>query len=126
MKLAAASLMLALALATAPVFAHGEPPAAAHGGLVQEAGEMYLELVVRGSDVTVYVLDQERKPVPASQISGTATVLAGGKSHKVELSAAEANSVQGKLPVAATGKVVATVALKVGGKPASARFAGAA
>lgn len=126
MKLAAASLMLALTLAPVPVFAHGEPPAAAHGGLVQEAGEMYLELVVRGSDVTVYVLDQERKPVPASQISGTATVLAGGKSHKVELSAAEANSVRGTLPIPASGRIVATVALKIGGKSASARFMPAA
>ncbi len=126
MKLAAVSLMLALALAPVPVLVHGEPPAAAHGGLVQEAGEMYLELVVRGSDVTVYVLDQERKPVPASQISGTATVLAGGKSHKVELSAAEANSVRGTLPVPASGRIVATVALKIGGKSASARFMPAA
>ena len=69
---------------------------------------------------------QDHKPVPAAQVSGTATVLVNGQSHKVELSPAEANSLTGKLPLAAQGKVVATVSLKVGGKPASARFAGAA
>jgi hypothetical protein len=89
---------------------------------VQEAQELWLELVVKDTDVTVYILDEMRKPVPAVQVSGTATVLVGGKSYKVTLSPSGANSVQGKLPVAATGQVVATVSLKVGGKAASARF----
>lgn len=126
MRLAATALVFALALAPGSGLAHGELPAALHGGLVQEASEMYLELVVKGSDVTVWVLSEDRKPVPAAQISGTATVLVGGKSHKVELDAAEANSVRGKLPVEAKGRVVATVALKVGAKAASARFMPAA
>ena len=83
---------------------------------------MYLELVVKGTDVTVYVLDEARKPVPGTQANGTATVLVDGKSHKVELKATEGNSLHGTLPVEAKGKVVATVALKIGGKTASARF----
>ena len=122
MRLAATALGLALALAPVSGFAHGELPPASHGGLVQEAGEMYLELVVRGTDVTVYVLDEARKPVPGTQATGTATVLVGGKSHKVELKAAEGNSLHGVLPVEAAGRVIATVALKVGGRTASARF----
>ena len=126
MKLVAASLMLALAIAPIPVFAHGERPQPAHGGDVQEAQELWLELVVKGSDVSVYVLSEDRKPVPAQQISGTATILINGKSYKVDLRPGEANSVQGTLPVPATGKLVATVALKVGGKSASARFMAAA
>jgi len=122
MRLAATALGLALALAPVSGFAHGELPQASHGGMVQEAGEIYLELVVKGTDVTVYVLDQARKPVPGAQVTGTATVLVDGKSHKVELKAAEGNSVHGTLPVEANGRVVATVALKVAGKTASARF----
>ncbi|MDE4916096.1 hypothetical protein PQI07_36605 [Methylobacterium sp. 092160098-2] len=51
-----------------------------------------------------------------------ATSLVGGQSHKVELSAAGEDSVQGKLPAPVTGNVVAAVALKVGGKAVSARF----
>ena len=122
MRLAATALGLALALAPIAGFAHGELPPASHGGLVQEAGEMYLELVVKGTDVTVYVLDEARKPVPGTQATGTATVLVGGKSHKIELKAAEGNSLHGVLPVEAAGRVIATVALKVGGRTASARF----
>ena len=122
MRLAATALGLALAFAPVPGFAHGELPLASHGGLVQEAGEMYLELVVKGADVTVYVLDEARKPVPGTQASGTATILVDGKSHKVELKAAEGNSLHAVLPVQAAGRVVATVSLKVGGRTASARF----
>lgn len=126
MRLVATALGLALAMAPVSGFAHGELPIASHGGVVQEAGEIYLELVVKGTDVVVYVLDEARKPVPGAQASGTATILVDGKSHKVELKPAEGNSLRGTLPVEATGKVVATVALKVGGKTASARFMPAA
>ena len=126
MKLAAATMVLVLAIAPAVTFAHGERPQASHGGEIQDAQGVWVELVVKADDVTVYVMTEDHKPVPAAQVSGVATVLVGGKSYKVELSPGQANSVQGKLPVPATGKVVASVSLKVGGKPASARFAGAA
>ncbi len=125
MRLAATAFGLALALAPVSGFAHGELPPAIHGGLVQEAGEMYLELVVKGTDVTAYVLDQARKPVPGTR-AGTATVLVDDKNHKVELKAAEGNSLHAVLPVEATGRIVATVALKIGGRTASARFMPAA
>ncbi len=125
MKFVAASLMMALvAIAPVPVTAHGERPPPAHGGNVQDAQGVWVELVVKGSDVTVYVVSEEHKPIPAQQISGSATLLIDGKTYKVDLSPGEANNVQGRLPVAATGRLVATVALKVAGKSASARFMG--
>lgn len=126
MKLVAASFMMALALAPVPVLAHGERPQPTHGGDMQDAQGFWVELVVKGSDVAVYVLTEDHKPISAQQISGTATVLVDGKGYKVELSVGDANSVRGKLPIPAAGKLVATVALKVGGKSASARFSGAA
>ncbi len=126
MRLAATALGLALALVPISGFAHGELPMASHGGIMQEAGEMYLELVVKGTDVTVYMLDEARKPMPGAQATGTATILVDGKTHKVELKAAEGNSLHGTLPVEVGGKVVATVALKIGGKTESARFMPAA
>jgi len=122
MRLTTIFLMLALALAPGALFAHGEAPQAAHGGMMQEAHEMWLELVVRDKDVTLYVLDEAKKPVPSAQVSGTVTVLAGGKAHKVALSPAEGNSLHGELPVGATGRVAATVSLKIDGKAMSARF----
>ncbi|EIZ84356.1 MULTISPECIES: hypothetical protein [Methylobacterium] len=122
MRLSAIPLILTLALAPTAGFAHGEAPHAAHGGLMQEAQELWVELVVKGADVAVYVTDEARKPVPATQVSGTATVLVGGQSYKVELSATGGDGVQGRLPAPVTGSVMATVALKVGGKAVSARF----
>ena len=126
MRIVTALLLTAFAIGPIPGFAHGEQPQAAHGGEVQDAQGVWVELVVKANDVTVFVVSEDQKPISAAQISGTATVLVGGKTYKVELSPAGANSVQGKLPVAATGRIVATVALKVGGKPASARFVGTA
>lgn len=125
MKLSTTAMALALALIPAVAFAHGERPQATHGGEIQDAQGVWVELVVKASDVTIYVMSEDHKPIPAVQVTGTATVLVDGKTYKVELSPAEANSVRGKLPVAASGKIVASVSLKVGGKPASARFAGA-
>lgn len=92
---------------------------------MQEAKELWLELVVKETDVTVYVLDQARQPVPATRISGTATVLVNGKSEKVDLTPSGENSVGGKLTAPAAGRIVATVSLAVDGKPVSARFMGA-
>ncbi|AYO86681.1 adenylosuccinate synthase [Methylobacterium brachiatum] len=122
MRRFAVPLLVALALTPGAVSAHGEAPRAAHGGLMQEAQELWVELVVKGTDVAVYVVDEARKPVPATQISGTATVLVGGQSYKVELSASGGDGVQGRLPAPVTGNVVAAVALKVGGKAVSAHF----
>ena len=122
MRRFAVPLLLTLALTPGAVSAHGEAPQAMHGGLIKEAQELWVELVVKGANVAVYVVDEARKPVPANQVSGTATVLVGGQSYKVELSASGGDGVQGKLPAPVTGNVVAVVALKVGGKAVSARF----
>lgn len=122
MRFPATMLMLGLSLAPLPVLAHGEAPTASHGGMVQEAGEMWLELVVNGTDVFIYVLDESRQPMPASSVTGTATVMVAGKAHKISLVPAGANSLHGTLPVEATGRIAATVSLKAGGKAASARF----
>ena len=118
-------LALAAALSLAPVvgFAHGQAPQATHGGQVQDAHGGWVELVIDGDGLSVYVTDEHGNPVPASQVSGTATVLIGSQPHKVRLAPAEGNELTGKLPAAVSGKTVATVSLKIGGKPASARFA---
>ena len=124
MRIRTAALAIALACAPMLAHAHGVKPQAAHGGEVQDAQGVWVELVIKDGNVVVYVVTEDHKPIPAAQISGTVTVLVEGKAHKVDLGAGKDNSVQGKLPVAAVGKVVATVALKVGEKTASARFAG--
>ena len=112
--------------ATSPLaaFAHGAPPVAAHGGQVAEdSGENWLELVIKGDRLAVYVLDEGKAPVPSAKLTGKATVLVGGKSQSVALAPGDANSLTGKLDPAATGKVTAVLSLTVGGKPTQARIA---
>jgi hypothetical protein len=70
-------------------------------------------------------MDEHGGSVPASQVSGTATVMVGGQPQKVQLSPAEGNELKGKLATTASGKTVATVSLKISGKAATARFASA-
>lgn len=117
---------LGLLLLTAPAlaFAHGTPPAATHGGQVQEdSADHWIELVIKGGQVIVYVSDENNKPIAASQLGGKVTLLVGGKTQTVELKPAEGNSLTGSFAPAATGKATAVLSLTVGGKPAQARFA---
>jgi hypothetical protein len=119
------SLAFAL-LAATPIaaYAHGTPPAAAHGGQVAEdSSENWVELVIKGDRLDVYVLDEAKAPVPSAKLTGKATVLVGGKSQSVTLVPGDANSLTGKLDPAATGKVTAVLSLSVGGKSTQARIA---
>jgi hypothetical protein len=114
-------------LAVLPAFtalAHGLAPAAAHGGVMAEtSNDHWVELVVRDGQLVVYVTDPEFKPVPSAQLGGKATVLVGGKREEVTLAPSEANTVTGKLAAPVSGKITAVLALTIGGKPATVRFA---
>ena len=117
--------LLAALLAAAPVaaFAHGTPPAPAHGGqVVEDSAENWVELVIKGDQLTVYVLDEAKAPVPSAKLTGKATVLVAGRSQQVALAPADANSLNGRLDAAATGKVTAVLSLAVAGKPTQARL----
>lgn len=118
--LALAALLL---LAPAAAFAHGPAPSPAHGGQVQEAAEHWVELVIRGDQVAVYVSEQDRTPLPTKEWSAKATVLVGGKSQVVALAPAADNSAAGTLPAPVSGHVTAVLQLTIDGKPATARFA---
>jgi len=124
MRMHTAIVALGLLLAPAAAFAHGTPPPPAHGGQVaKDSAERWVELVISGDTLTVWVLDESQKPVPAAQLSGKATVLVGGKSQVVLLAPGDANSLGGKLPAAASGKTTTVLSLTVSGKTAQARFA---
>ncbi len=111
-------------LAPAAAFAHGTPPAPAHGGqVVEDSAEHWVELVTSGDLLTVYVLDEDRNPVPSAQLGGKATVLASGKREEVALTLGEGNSLTGRLAAPVSGKMTAVLQLTVGGKPATVRFA---
>ena len=117
---------LTLLLASGGAFAHGAPPAPAHGGqITEDSGEHWVELVIGGDTLTVWVLDADKNPVPAAQLGGKATVLVAGKSQAVVLASGDANSLVGKLSVATEGKATTVLSLTVAGKTAQARFVSA-
>lgn len=119
-----ACFALTLMLAPALAFAHGAPPAAAHGGVIAESsGEHWVELVLHGDQLVAYVLGEDKQPIPAAQIGGKATVLTGGKHEEVALTPGDSNSLTGKLGTPVSGKITAVLQLTVNGKPTTVRFA---
>lgn len=117
--------VFAALLATLPLaaLAHGAAPAAQHGGTVAETSdEHWVELVLKGNQVIVYVNDQANKPVPSAGVAAKATVLIGGKAQQVVLVPADANTLIGRLDQTAVGKVTSVITLTIGGKSAQVRF----
>lgn len=118
-------LFAAFALLAAPMSAsaHGPTPTPMHGGSVQEVSEHWVELVLKSDEVTVYVREQDSKPLSTKEWSGKATVLVGGKSQVVTLTPAGENSATAKLSGPISGRVTAVLQLTIDGKPATVRFA---
>lgn len=102
-----------MAVASTGALAQGHSHAAPNGGQIQQIGSYEGELVVKGSDVMLYVVDAQEKKVDTSKFSATAVVLAKGNQQKtVELVPAGDNRLAGKVDFPVEGKLRATVALK--------------
>ena len=111
----AARMLLVLILCSAPglVLAQAHSHAAPNGGQIQKIGTYEGELVVKGSDVTLYIVDEKEQKVDASRLSATAVVLAKGNEQKtVELKPSGDNKLTGKVDFPVEGKFRATVTLK--------------
>lgn len=118
------ALVLAAALQLVPVIAaaQGASPAPSHGGQVQKMVGHWVELVLSGDQLTVFVNEPDNKPLPTKEWGGKATVLVGGKTETVTLSAGQGDSASGKLGAATTGNATVALQLTIDGKPAQARF----
>ena len=117
MFLLRAMVVLDLALTPAAALAQGQghAHAAANGGQIQKIGVYEAELVVKGADVMLYLVDDKEQKVDASTFSATATVLAKGNEQKtLELKPSSANLLTGKEDFPGDGKFRATVTLKSG------------
>jgi len=113
-----------LAIAAALLLIGGGPAMAQHaghahasnGGVVQKIGKYEAELVVKGTELSLYLLDEKDKPADATKFAATAVVLAKGNQQKsVELKPAGANKLQGKGDFEVDDKVRATVTLSAAG-----------
>ena len=121
------ALTLSLALAGS-VFAHTDSKwtKGPQGGHIVDAGggKQHWELVAKGNELTLYVLDANEKAVNVDGGSAKAQVLIGGKTHNVELMPAGSNTLKGTGPFTATkGMRVIVKTDKVGGQSFQARLA---
>jgi hypothetical protein len=120
-------LILSLALC-APALAHSDSKwiKGPQGGHIVDAGggKQHWELVAKGNELTLYVLDADEKPVAVDSGSAKAQVLIGGKTHNVDLKPAGKNILTATGPFTATkGMKVIVSTNRIGGQSFQARLA---
>jgi len=108
---------IALAVGSGQALAqHAGHAHASNGGVVQKIGKYEAELVVKGTELSLYLSDEKDKPADAAKFAATAVVLAKGNQQKsVELKPAGGNKLQGKGDFEVDDKVRATVTLSSAG-----------
>ena len=118
----ASALALSLALPGAALAQHSH--AAPNGGQIQNIGKYEGELVVRGAQATLYVVDDAEKKVDASAMSASAVVLAKGKQQMtVEMKHAGENKLVGAVDFPVEDRFRATVTLRTAaGEAGKARY----
>jgi nitrogen fixation protein FixH len=123
-RITAFAFVAALFTAAPAALAQGHSHAAPNGGQIQKMGAYEGELVVKGSEVILYVVDSAEKKVDSAPLTATATVLAKGNEQKaVEMRPAGENKLSGKVDFPVEGKFRATVSLKTAsGEAGKARF----
>jgi len=121
MKIKIAAL-LAFFLAAFPLAAH-DVVKGTNGGRVVDAGAHHVELVVKGTAVTVFVTDSADKPVVVNGFKGLAILTVGGKAQRIALAPQEGTRLTGIAPVALPADVKGVVQLTTSdGKTAQGRF----
>lgn len=116
------TLILAAALFSGAIYAHGDA-AAKHGGIVKVANDITFELVVKADAAELYI-DDHGAPMSTENLRGKLTVLNGGTKSHFELRPAGGNRLQANgARIEAGAKVVAALTT-ADGKPAmTVRFA---
>jgi hypothetical protein len=107
MKKISTFLLLAAALTAGTAWAHGDG-VARHGGIVQMAGELKLELVAKGDAAELY-LDDHGEAVPTAKLTGKLTVLSGGNKSEAKLEPAGDKLVAKGVKLVKGDKVIAIV-----------------
>lgn len=107
------------ALTSNLAFSHGEP-FANHGGLVQAVGDSWIELVVKGDNVDVYLQD-DGDDVATAAVTGTASVVKGATKTPFVLKPAGGNKLSTKAKGAVKGTKLA-LALVIDGSKVYATF----
>lgn len=96
------------------------------GGHIVDAGggKQHWELVAKGNELTLYVLDADEKPVKVDGGSAKGQVLLGGKTYNVDFKPAGNNTLRATGDfTAAKGMKVIVKTDKIGGQSFQARLA---
>ena len=125
--LRALAVIFSLALAVS-AFAHSDSKwtKGPQGGHIVDAGggNQHWELVAKGNELTLYVMDADEKPINVDSGSAKGQVLIGGKTHNVDFKPAGGNTLKATGPfTAAKGMKVIVRTDKVGGQSFQARLA---
>ena len=113
MVLAAGLVALAFPalVAAAPGDDHSHAPP--NGGRLKQICAYEAELVVKGSEMTLHLVDEQERKVDAAKFSASAVVLAKGNEQRtVDLTPSGDNRLSGKIDFPVEGKIRATVTLK--------------
>ncbi|MEA1831993.1 hypothetical protein U8607_07835 [Methylobacterium durans] len=111
--LAAGFSVLTLPALAAAALAHDHSHAPPNGGQLKQIGAYEAELVVKGSEMTLHLVDEQERKVDAAKFSASAVVLAKGNEQRtVELTPSGENRLSGRMDFPVDGKIRATVTLK--------------
>lgn len=116
------TLALALALATAPAFAH-EPRKGPNGGDLVDAGSFHIEVIGKGTSIEVLVSDATDKALPATGFKALAIMVIDGKTQRIQLEpAADGKKLVGTAPAPLTSVKGAVQLTSPDGKTATGRI----
>lgn len=116
--------MLASILFASPVFAqHSHGAKGPNGGDTQDVAGIEVELVATGNTITLYVTDDDHKPVAAKSLTASALITAPGTQEPVKLESAGENVLKGTSKAAIGAGVTVTIMIKTAaGKSGQVRF----
>jgi hypothetical protein len=127
MRKAILTAFIAALSLSAPAWAHnGEhhedhAHVAPHGGEVRTVTPFHFELVTKGKQVQVYLLDDALKPLPAKGHKGFVVVQMDGKTRRVDLQPS-GEAFTGSLDLSKAARYAAVVSLDIDGKTYRGRF----
>ncbi|WP_321794726.1 hypothetical protein [Caballeronia sp. J97] len=111
----------AVAFLSSQAWAHGVPMPQ-HGGLVDDAGLVAVEMVAKGNTVELYLTDDDA-PVDAQNVKGTLTVTGPDAKQQSSIAPLSGNQLQSKgVTVKPGSKVTALLTMADGVTKVSARF----
>jgi hypothetical protein len=117
-------IIVALSLLALPIAAeaHDVVKGPNGGQVIDDAGH-HLEFMLSGTEIMLYLTDNDDKPISSAKAMGRVIVQDGGKQAAIDLAAVEPNVLSAKLaaPLATGAKLAVTIKLS-DGRDVKARF----